>query len=175
VSVTLLSDAKTYLNITNANYDAELQEFIDAAEAAIAKRCGPLSSLTVTERVKGCAETLLLNKIPALTLTSVTPVNGTALNLSDLYLYAPAGVVEYAVGNGFFGASRYDVSYSYGRSIVPLDLMQAIRETVKHLWETHRGGSRRPGIGDDGLAGAAYAFTLRILELIEPYLLPGMA
>jgi hypothetical protein len=175
VSVLLLSDAKAYLNITNATYDSELQTFIDAAEAAIAKRCGPLSALTVTERVKGCAETLLLQRTPAISLTSVTPVNGAALTLTDLYMYAPAGVVEYAVGDGFFSASRYDVTYSYGRASVPLDLMQAIRETVKHLWETQRGGSRRPGMGDEGPMGAAYAFTFRILELIEPYMLPGFA
>lgn len=174
MSVLLLADAKTYLNITSTSYDAELQTFIDAAEAAIIKRCGPLSSLTVTERVKGNAETLLLNKSLALSLTSVTPVNGTALTLSDLYLL-PGGIVEYAVGGGWFGASRYDVAYSYGRASVPNDLMQAIRETVKHLWETQRGGSRRPGMGDEGLMGAAYAFTFRILELIEPYMLPGFA
>jgi hypothetical protein len=174
VSVLLLADAKAYLNITSTTSDAELQTFIDAAEAALVKRCGPLSSLTVTERVKGCAETLLLNKSLALSLTSVTPVNGTALTLSDLYLL-PGGVVEYAVGSGYFGASRYDVVYSYGRSSIPNDLMQAIRETVKHLWETQRGGSRRPGMGDEGPMGAAYAFTFRILELIEPYMLPGFA
>jgi hypothetical protein len=175
MSTLLLADAKTYLNITTTTSDAELQSFIDAAEGALVKRCGPLSSVTITERVNGGGEVLLLSKFPAISLTSVTPVNGSAMDLTKLYLIADAAVVEYADGAGCFVSNRYDVTYQAGRTTVPPDLLQADKEIVRHLWDTQRGGSKRPGVGADDVEGAAYAFTYRVQELWEPYVLAGIA
>ena len=48
-----LADAATYLNLGSNQHDVELQTFIDAAEAVLAKHCGPLSSTATTCRVSG--------------------------------------------------------------------------------------------------------------------------
>lgn len=140
MSVLTLADAKTHLNITGSTNDTELQAFIDAAEAAIGKRVGPLTSTSVTARVDGCAPALVLPTAPAISLTSVTPVGGSALTLADLYLDTETAVIQWN-RYGWFTADRYDVVYAAGRSTVPLDLLQAVKEMVRYLWDTQRGNA----------------------------------
>lgn len=180
-SVLSVSQAKTHLNITGATYDAELQTVIDAAEAVITRHCGPLQSTATTARVPGSGRlALVLPVTPVLgALTSVTPVGGTALTLSDLYVDANPGLITYVSGNGF--ASRfYDVVYNAGRNPCPEDLLFAVKELVRHLWQTQRGPTRRPGspAGDSAantLVGAAHTLPFRVTELIGPHLRGGFA
>lgn len=180
MSVLVLTDAQAYLNISPGPLDYELQATIDAAEAVIAKLCGPLASTATTSRVEGCGtKALVLPVTPAVSLTSVTPVNGTALTLSDLYLNTLSGVVTYTVGYTF-PALTYDVVYNAGRTTCPSDLLLAVKELVRHLWQTRRGPTRRPGSdASDALAntipGAAYLLPFRVTELIAPHLQPGFA
>lgn len=179
MAVLSLSDAKSYLNITASQDDAELTSFIAAAEAAIAKKCGPLEESTVTARVHGGSDALSLPVTPAVSLTSVTPVGGTALTLSDLYLDTGSGLVTYDV-SGCFTSARYTVVYQAGRASCPDDLLHAVKALTKHMWETQRGGTSRPGgRGSDSysntLPGAAYAFPFRVEQLMAPHLQPGFA
>lgn len=179
MAVLSLSDAKLHLNITTSGDDAELSGFIDAAVAAIAQKVGPLEATATTVRVRGCSEALALPVIPTVSLTSVTPVGGSALTLGDLRLDTTSGVVTYNLG-GTFGASFYDVVYEAGRSTVPADLLMAVKELVKHMWTTQRGGSKRPGTGggdsySNTIPGAAYAFPFRVEQLIAPHLQAGFA
>jgi hypothetical protein len=177
MSVLTLADAKTFLNITAATYDAELQTFIDAAEAAVATRVGPLSTSSVTRRVPGYAWNLHLPIYPATALTSVTPVGSTtALTLADLHLEPEVGAVSYNSGS-FFNSAAYDVVYTAGRSPVPADLLMAVKELLRHLWTTQRGVSRPgPGPALDAQPPSGYLMPYRVLELIAPYqLLPGLA
>ena len=64
----------------------------------------------------------------------------------------------------------------YGRGKAKLEL--AVLELLRHLWETQRGAANRPGgaLGE-GLAptlpGAAYAFPIRVSELITSHVRPG--
>lgn len=173
MSVLTLSDAKTHLNIASSTQDGELVRFIEAAEAAIAQRVGPLAATAVTERVEGCTYTLAVTTLPVISLTSVTPVGGSALTLADLWL-SPAGLVRYPASNVWFGSLHYDVAYSAGRATCPDDLLLAVKELVRHLWDTQRGGARRPGSPQSDslsntLPGAAYAFPIRVSELIAPH------
>lgn len=179
MSVLSLALAKTHLNITVSTYDTELQTVIDAAEALLAKRCGPLSTSTVTNRVDGGGGALVLQTTPAVALLSVTPVDGTALTLTDLYLDTGAGLVTYNSGAGF-GDRYYTVVYSAGRLSCPDDLLMAVKELVRHLWETQRGPSRRPGSTAsestaNTIPGAAYMLPFRVAELIAPHMQPGFA
>lgn len=172
MSVLDLADAKAYLNITSSDFDSELQTFIDAAEAAIAQRVGPLSTSSVTKRVPGYAWSLHLPIYPAVSLTSVTPVGGSALTLADLYLDQDSGAISYN-GGSFFSSAGYDVTYTAGRSPVPADLLMAARELLRHMWTTQRGSRTGPALDIPGLA---YSLPNRVLELIAPYeLLPGLA
>lgn len=175
MSVLLLQDVKNYLNITNTVSDAELQEFIDAAELSIANKCGPLVATSVTKRVRsGGKPALSLPTTPVISLTSVTPVGQTALDVSKLNA-DEGGAVEYLTG-ATFGALFYDVVWQAGYATTPLDLLQATKEHVRHLWESQQGGTRRPGsTTQPAPSAAAYAFTWRVNELIAPYLQAGIA
>ena len=179
MSVLLLADAATHLNIGGNQHDASLQAMIDAAEAVITQRCGPLTSTAVTARVRGGDMSLRLPTAPALSLTSVTPVNGTAITLTDLYLNKRWGRVSYNSGSLFY-ARFYDVVYSAGRTTCPDDLLMAVKELVRHLWLTQRGPTRRPGSEPsestaNTVPGAAYLLPFRVSELIAPHLQPGFA
>ena len=170
-----LDDAKKHLGITGATFDAQLQEFIDSAEAAIASKCGPLAATATTDQVSASCGVMMLPTCPVLSLTSVTPVDGgAALTVGDLQLDGTPGIVR-GVPTG-----RYTVVYSAGRASVPADLLMAVKELVRHLWDTQRGPARRPGstVSDatsNTIPGAAYMMPFRVAELIAPHMQPGFA
>jgi hypothetical protein len=179
MSVVQLAEAKTHLNMTASTHDAEVQSLIDAAEAAIGERVGPLTATAETARVRGGRDALVLPTTPVASLTSVTPVEGTALTLSDLYLDEAAGLVTFESG-GTFGARHYDVAYEAGRAECPDDLKLAVKELVRHIWSTQRGGTARPGSREseaaaNTLPGAAYIFPFRVEQLIAPHEQAGFA
>lgn len=179
MSAVTLAEVKAHLNITVTTQDVELQATIDAAEAAISRLVGPLVATTTTSRVRGCRSALLLPTTPLISLTSVTPIDGAALTLSDLY-GSPSGVVTYSAGTGSFPSPWYTVVYSAGRATLPADLGQAVKELVRHFWATQRGGSTRPGsTPPDGLSntlvGAAYSLPIRVEQLLVPHMTPGFA
>lgn len=191
MSVLGLDDAKAYLRMSSTENDAELQTFIDAAEAALARRVGPLAITSVTERVRGWRDYLHVTTLPAVALTSVTPVGigGAILDANDLYLDA-GGVIQFVqtglVTSGYFYAKFYDVVYTAGRAVTTTsfgDLYMAIRELVRHLWTTQRGsGTRRPGndpperrFAAVEAMGAPFMLPNRVIELIGPYVPSGIA
>lgn len=168
MSAVSLQRVKDHLNITVGTQDGELQGFLDAAESAIAKKVGPLAPTSTTERVRGGDSALVLRRPPVVSLTSVTPVGGTALTVADLV--SGAGVVEYAEG-GRFPARFYDVVYVAGRDPLPKHLELAVLELVRHLWTTQRGVTTRPGSREsesaaNTLPGAGHALPFRVQELI---------
>lgn len=172
-----LAEAKSHLSISDSTHDIALQAKLDAAEAAIVKKCGPLSASSVTERVTGGGSGLVLRTTPVVSLTSVTPVGGSAYTVADLMVDTSAGVVEWVSGSSFT-SGRYDVVYSAGRSTLPSDLKLGVLELVRHMWETQRGPTRRPGSQSaDGYAnsipGAAHSFPFRVVELISPHIQVG--
>lgn len=177
MSVLTLPAAKEYLNITQPTWDVELQDTINAAESVIAERCGPLTSTAFTERVKGGGMGLVLMNTPVVSLTSVTPVGGTAYDLTLLDLDKSSGVIEW--GSGIrFATGRYDVAYMAGRTTVPSDLLRAIKELVRHMWETQRPPTARPGsrAGDsvaNTIPGAAYVLPFRVEQLMVPHIQIG--
>jgi hypothetical protein len=185
MSVVLLADARTYLNEVSTALDAELQTFIDAAEAAIAQRIGPLTTAAQTSRVRGWGYTLQLPVWPVASLTSVTPVGGTALTVADLIVDPDSlRTVEY-LQSGYFGARWYDVVYTAGRTVsatVNPDIYKADLELIRHMWSTQRGkvvgasvGATRLVPGDVGtVPGAGYTFPARITDLLNPYLPLGV-
>lgn len=177
VSVLTLAQAKTHLNLSVATTnDVELQTFIDAAEAAIAKKCGPLTSVAKTDRVRGCGTGLVLRHTPVVSLTTVTPVGGTAIDSTLTQVDLSAGVVEWVSGAAW-SPGQYDVVYQAGRSAaLPADLLLGVKELVRHLWTTQRGGgATRPGSSqsDNVAPGSAHALPYRVTELINPHIQIG--
>jgi hypothetical protein len=178
VSVVSLPEVKTHLNLTVSTHDTELQAVLDGAEAAIGERVGPLTSTATTARVRGGGSALVLPVSPAVSLTSVTPADSTALTLADLYLDTEAGVVTYESG-ATFSARHYTVVYQAGRATCPADLKLAVKELVRHLWTTQRGPTARAGLAaemtSNSVPGAAYAFPFRVEQLLAPHDQPGFA
>lgn len=172
MSALSLADAKKHLNITVADYDTELQTFIDSAEATIAQRIGPLSTVTVTARVPGYGWNLHLPIYPAVSLTSITVVGSTTtLTLTDLYLEQDSGTVSYN-GSSFFSASAYDVVYVAGRSPVPADLLMAVKKRLKLDWADQRGGARPGATTTEVVINE----ERKLEEILARYdLLPGLA
>jgi hypothetical protein len=178
MSVLDLASVRTHLNLVATTYDAELQSVIDAAEAAIGQRVGPLAPTSTTARVRGGGSMLVLPVSPAVSLTSVTPADSTALTLADLYLDTGAGLVTYESG-ATFSARHYTVVYQAGRATCPADLKLAVKELVRHLWTTQRGPTARAGLAaemtSNSVPGAAYAFPFRVEQLLAPHDQPGFA
>ena len=184
MSVLLLADAKAHLNEQTSANDVEIQAFIDASEAAIAAKIGPLAPVTKTERVRG-GRVLIVSTTPITVLISVTPVFGTPLDATFLYMDAAAGVISYYAS--WFPLPYYDVAYTGGRTVTATanpDIYQADKEMVRHLWMTQRGSAagaaRYSGHGTvlDTVVptpGLAYSFPDRVMELLAPYLPPGFA
>jgi hypothetical protein len=143
MSVVTLVEAKAHLNLTVVTYDAELQSFLNRAEAALAKRIGPLAATAKTERVRGWRPALYLSFTPIISLTSVTSVEGLAIPTVQL-TPSPGGRVEY-IQYGYFPSRFYDVAYQAGRATLEDDLKLIVLELVRLLWSTQRGGRGRPG------------------------------
>jgi len=175
VAVLTLAEAKTHLNITADTYDAELATVVDAAESVLTARCGPLVSMAETRRVNAGGPELVLPSMPVVSLTSVTPVNGTVLPLTDLHLNTLTGVVRYNTGASF-PVGAYDVVYEAGRTVLPDDLLYALKELTRHLWSSsQRGGSRRPGSEAMAANPATYLLPYAVQSLIEPHMIgPGV-
>ncbi|UUW87403.1 hypothetical protein [Pimelobacter simplex] len=174
MTVLTLPDARAHLNITDetAPTTAKLTAMIASAESAIAGRVGPLEAQARTVRVAPNYKTLVVLS-PAVEVTAVTDSVGTTLDTAALHLNQRAGLITRSDGSAFT-ASWYDVTYDYGRSPCPPDLVLAVKEMVRHLWDTQRGPSKRPGSNtsdatSNTIPGAAYLLPFRVAELIAPH------
>lgn len=173
MAVLTLAEVKGHLNLTVATHDGELAAFIDAAEAAIAQRVGPLSPESRTLRVRPASHVLRI-PTPAVSVTSVTDADGVALTVGDLFLDGASGLITYDDGTSF-PSRYYTVVYLAGRDPVPADLKLAIKELVRHFWDTQRGPTRRPGstaseTASNTIPGAAYLLPFRVSELLKPHM-----
>lgn len=174
MSVLTVAAAKVHLNVTTSTQDAEIQTFIDAAEAAIATRCGPLASTPgITERHAGGGRaSLVLRVTPVISIQSVAAVDGATIDVAQLDLRSDTGIVSYLRGQLFpsFASLLYDVTYTAGWDPVPKDLMLAVKELVRHFWEgSQRGPVARPGTDTPSTSGIAGGLPDVVAELIDPY------
>lgn len=175
MTVLSLPDALAHLSMAgvDAPRDAKVTAMIAAAEAAIAERVGPLEPEARTVRVTPSYKALAIPS-PAVELTSVTDSNGVALTIADLFLDKRPGLITFNNGQAFT-ASWYDIIYDYGRETCPSDLVLAVKEMVRHLWNSsQRNPTRRPGSTDseataNTIPGAAYLLPFRVAELIAPH------
>ncbi len=184
VGVISLTDAKNHLNmsLTITKNDAELRDHIEAATRVVEFYVGPVGVREVTEVVSG-GGSLILSRTPAISLTSVDPVHtgGLSYAVSDLDLDGATGIVRHLLGWRFVGPLR--VVYQAGRAVVAANHQMAARIIVKHLWETQRGGSRRPGMGGQSddiveqqlVSVMGFAVPRRAVELLQPDQTAGIA
>ncbi len=170
MSVLTLADAKLHLNITTDEQDREILNTIDAAEGAIVDRVGPLEPTTVNVSLSARG-IVTLPITPVLSLTTLTGPHSAAYDVAGLDLDPDAGVVSPGTGQ-VFTSGRYAVTYQAGRAACPPQLLQAVKELLKHMWAQQRGTGARPG---QATPGAGYLLPNRVTELIEPYVQIGFA
>lgn len=177
MSVVTLADVKSRLSMSDTTHDAALQSTLDEAESLIADKCGPLTSVARTERLSGGGTGLVVRETPIVSLTSVTPVGGSAYDVTLFTVDTSAGVIEWTSG-ARFAAGRYDVVFQAGRASLPPGLKRGIKELAAHLWETQRGPTRRPGstssdATSNTVPGAAYIFPFRVEQAIAKHVQVG--
>lgn len=192
-----LTDAKTFLNIAGTQYDDELPGFITAASDMIASRIGPVAgSPKYDEWYDGGSTQIVLRHSPVQSITSVTESYGGTVTFTLTQVVLDAGVAMGAYGYSFdaatglltrrasggtipfpAGTMNIHVKYTAGFASVPSELQTAASLLVKHLWETRRGGSKRPGLGgnDEGSLRDEGDFPARVEEILANFYIPGIA
>ena len=179
-----LRDAKKHLNmsLTLTTNDDELRTHINSATKVVEYYVGPVAIRSVTQVVRGGAS-VVLSRTPVISLTSVTAVyaGGPIYNVDDLDLDGETGIVRHLLGVPLVGPLRW--VYKVGRTVVDANWQLSARIIVKHLWETQRGGSRRPGMGGQSddiveqqlVSVMGFAVPRRAVELLQPDQTAGIA
>ncbi|MEV0779178.1 head-tail connector protein [Streptomyces sp. NPDC050428] len=173
-----LDEAKAQLDIDGTAEDVELQAYIDALTAPIERHVGPIENRPVTEQIDSRGSRLALSQVPAVSLTSITPVlnGGLAIDVTGLALDGDTGVLWRRDGQCFYGGP-WTVVYTAGRGAVPPTINLAARILLQHLWRTQYGAARGGGGADDyavtePIPGFGYAIPNRVLELLEGFKAP---
>ena len=166
-------------HLSGGGDDTEKDDTLDAAVDIVEGIVGPLQVAAVTEIHRGISSSLLvLRQAPVVALSSIASGYGsvfTALTVSDYDLDADAGVVRAVNGGRFRG--DFQVTYTVGRSDVPVAIREAILIIAAHLWETQRGVApsalslQGADVADTFSPGLGYAVPNRARELLAPYAL----
>jgi hypothetical protein len=167
VAVLTLGELKRHLGAKASDDEADLTALIDAAEAAVAQRCGPLVSTSTTKRVRGGGRALVLPVTPVVSVTSVTGKSGSLVDAGSYFVWGDSGVVTATAG---FAEEFYDVVYAAGRATCPADLLLGVKEMARYMWLSRRG----PAAGIAGSDTAVSALR-RAEEFMAPYTRPGFA
>lgn len=172
-----LPEARKQLRLgTSTDHDDDLRLFIAAATIAVEDHTGrKLVRRTITgERHRRVCGTLLLNRIPAISVTSVATVDGaTTWNVNDLDLDPDVGIVTTLSGAGLSGNLK--TTYVCGSRVIRANELLACRIITEHLWQTMRpfASASVPTVGAledslDSRAGGLVGFAVpnRALELL---------
>lgn len=143
MSAVPVAEVRAYLG-SDAGDDALLQTFIDGAEVYVSQKNGGhgglLLSTAVTQRADGYGRSLILTKLPVVSVESVTDPSGTVLTLGTLDVDLAAGLIRYdTTGSCRFPCSFYTVAYHAGYAALPADLIQAVKSRTAYAWATQRG------------------------------------
>ena len=155
MAVLTLAELKRHLGSKASDDEADLTALIDAAQSAVAARCGPLEPTSVTTRIAGCGATqIALPRRPLISVTSVTGRAGVAMAAASYWVDYDTAVVY---TSSEFSEDYYDVVYSVGRASCPAHLKEAVKEMARHMWVARRGPS-------SGVAGSESINALRRAE-----------
>lgn len=191
--IVTVTQAKNQLNITDESYDSKLTDFVAAASQMIVNRIGPVAgSPTVDEwHDGGSTDILLYDEGPVQSITSVTESMGsvvytlTQITLDSGSVTTPFGytvdldlglLVRRAAGVAIpfaAGEANIHITFVAGYSATPPDITQATLLLVQHMWETQRGPNRSGGTGS--IDQVAFSMPNRVMEILAPYIVPGIA
>ncbi|MEV7684469.1 phage head-tail connector protein [Streptomyces bungoensis] len=181
MGIVTLAAAKKQLNIdaTDTSDDLELQLYIDAVTTPVERELGKVvEQRTIVDELDcGSGTTqFMLRSVPAVSLTSIAAVDGSATWSVDpavMHLNGSNGRVTVLSGLPLSGPVA--ITYVAGDAIVPANVQLAALIIVQHLWETQRGrGGMVAGGGGEFTMPAGYALPNRACELLGTQL-PGIA
>lgn len=180
--VATLADVRTHLNIVSTASDTELTSFltfaVDAAERWTGRILGDAAS--ATEVYDGGSAAVLLDRVPVTTVSSVSE-NGSTLASTAWTVNYSTGVLtrlggSYTASAFTPGVRNVSVTYSAGYATSPPAAKLAVLELVRHLWQTQRGSMPgRQQSGDDYNPALGYSMPQRVIELLEPLRVSGVA
>lgn len=150
MSLTTLAEAKAYMSVKSGDHDAEIARLVAQADGVVQNMAvEALQRATFVER-HPAASTILLNRCPIVSLTSVSLVT--------------RGVVGAAVTTGFvldastisspFAYSTVEVTYVAGPLVAPPEAVDAALVFVSYKYRRNHGGSESymPAGVDGGIA-----------------------
>lgn len=178
VFVASLEELKAHLNrnpAIDADYldDNELRTFLSAATRIVENYIGPISVRTFTERFVsnsgvGFSGVITPQRIPLISVTSITPDNGTVINVADplqVTVDTDVGVILLNLNWVPTGV----VVYKAGRVSIPDSAKLAGMIIAAHMWETQNGGAGLPFPGDTSqvvISGSGFSIPNRAKELL---------
>jgi hypothetical protein len=172
--VATLAEFKTHLNRSDVTDDTELTFFLTAAtqwyEYAIG---GPIDTTSFTEIHWVDGGTIVPRKRPIVTITSITPDQGTALGSSSYFANTALGTIQFRYGAT---CNWHTLVYTAGLAgTVPERGKLAGLEVGRHLWQVQNGSSGRGFLSDDLVpTPMGYAIPRRALELLAPDRITGI-
>lgn len=191
ISIVSLDEVKSHLNIaaTSTTNDEEIRRFVDAATDLCEQYVGCVlgRQTFVNEVYDGNTDIIRLRNPRAMSITSIYE-NGNLVDPAG-YVLDPTGqrVQRLAYGSlsgpSYFGVwapgvQNIVISYVSGFINPPPTAKQGLLEEIRHLWQTQRGSTSVMGRGQNGdeyTAGTTYSMPRRVMELLDPVCLPGIA
>ena len=162
-----LNQLREHLNLTTANHDAELMQFLAAAQGHVEELIGNVLHREVIEEAESIGGTVYLEESPVVSVTSVTSGGSP---LAGWVLKPRSGLLRKVLASG-----PVTVTYTTGRAECPDAVVVATLIIAEHLWRTQLGGSPSALPADDTSTApwsAGLALPKRALDLLTPYLLP---
>jgi hypothetical protein len=173
--VASMEEFKKHLNRGDTIDDAELRTYLVAGTDWVERRIGgPVSVQTFTELVPVSGWWIQPTYRPLVTVISLTPELGTALDSSAYVVDTLRGAIRIRWG-AFTG--WYTLVYTAGLATIPERVKLAGMIVGAHLWQVQNGGGGLPFPGDTDMPqfGQGFAVPNRAKELLAPDTIPGFA
>jgi hypothetical protein len=175
VLVASFDEFKKHLNRTDVGDDPELRTYLEAATDWVERRIGgPVSVQTFIELIPLSGWWIIPAYRPLVSVTSLTPELGAALDSSTYVVDALRGAIRIR-----WGASSgwHTLVYKAGLAVIPERVKLAGLIVAAHLWQVQNGGGGMPFPGDSDVPqfGQGFAVPNRAKELLSVDTIPGFA
>jgi hypothetical protein len=173
VYVVSLEELKAQLNRTDSADDVELRGYLASATRYVEWRSGgPIAVQTFTERHFVTGPTITPRRRPLVSITSITPDFGQALDTSTYIADTDANqiMLYYTVLPGW-----HTIVYRAGWAVPNENQKLAGMIVAQHLWDTQNGFAGRRNADDYVTTGLGFAVPRRAEQLLAPDEIAGVA
>ena len=179
ISIVSMAEVKAHLNKTTTTDDDELSAYLMAATELVEDRVGICVARSFTCEVDDGQWALVLPYRPVISVQSVTSIWPGGPSWADPSLFVvdgEAGIIRLAAMLPFWWGP-WTMTLTAGRQQIAERWIHAVKEQIRHLWETQR-GSMPPALlqGEEVFAsttGFTFSVPRRVLELLETDMVPS--